>query len=216
MPKRALIEHRPFLLASIAAAIAFYFLRDAALPDPVKMLVKGAGVGLLAAYALARFKGPDARWIALVMALGAAGDMAIELWLEVGGALFFLGHLVAIAFYLRFPRPRRSASQLALAAVLLVLTPLLCWLLSGGNAGVTLYGLGLGGMAASAWLSRFPRYRVGIGAVMFVVSDLLIFSRMGPVDLGILPWVLIWPLYYFGQFLICTGAIQQLRREHRA
>ena len=25
-----------------------------------------------------------------------------------------------------------------------------------------------------------------------------------------------WPLYFIGQFLICTGTIQQLKREHRA
>ena len=28
MPKRALIEHRPYLLAAVVAALAFYFLRD--------------------------------------------------------------------------------------------------------------------------------------------------------------------------------------------
>jgi uncharacterized membrane protein YhhN len=46
-----------------------------------------------------------------------------------------------------------------------------------GAPGVALYSLGLALMAATAWLSRFPRYRVGIGALMFVVSDLLIFGR---------------------------------------
>jgi uncharacterized membrane protein YhhN len=42
-------------------------------------------------------------------------------------------------------------------------------------------------MAAAAWSSRFPRYRVGAGAVLFVISDWLIFSRMGSFDLGVLP-----------------------------
>lgn len=216
MAHKALIDHRPLLLASIAAALAFYVLRDAALGDVWKMAIKGSAVGLLAIYAFVRFKGMDARWIALVMALGAAGDMAIELWLEAGAVLFLIGHLVAIAFYRRFPRPRTTGSQKALAIALFVFTPVLSWLLSGGDWGVALYGLGLGGMAASAWTSRFPRYRVGIGAVLFVASDLLIFSRMGPVDLGVVPHIAIWPLYYLGQFLICVGVIQQLRREHRA
>jgi uncharacterized membrane protein YhhN len=71
-------------------------------------------------------------------------------------------------------------------------------------------------MAACAWLSLFPRYRVGAGAVMFVASDMLIFSAMGPLDLGQIPHYGIWPLYYFGQFLICTGVIQTLRRDHLA
>lgn len=215
MTKRALIEHRPLLLASIVAAIAFYVLRDGQMADVWKMLLKGAGVGLLAAYALLRFRGVEARWIALVMALGAAGDMAIEIWFEVGGALFFLGHLVAIGFYLRYPRKQPSGSQKALAVALLLATPLLSWMLSGSWQ-VGLYGLALGGMASCAWMSRFPRYRVGIGAVMFVLSDWLIFSRLGPIELAPLPDLLVWPLYYFGQFLICTGVIQQLRREHLA
>ena len=66
-------------------------------------------------------------------------------------------------------------------------------------------------MAASAWTSSFPRYRVGLGAVMFVASDLLIFAHMGTLASSPLPGLLIWPLYYFGQFLICVGVIGELR-----
>jgi uncharacterized membrane protein YhhN len=36
-------------------------------------------------------------------------------------------------------------------------------------------------MAATALMSRFPLKTVGLGALMFVVSDLLIFARMGPL-----------------------------------
>ena len=68
-------------------------------------------------------------------------------------------------------------------------------------------------MAAAAWMSRFPRYRVGIGAVLFVASDFLIFSGMGPFELAPLPDILVWPLYYGGQLLIATGAVQTLRGE---
>ena len=68
-------------------------------------------------------------------------------------------------------------------------------------------------MTAAAWTSSFPRYRVGIGAVMFAVSDLLIFADLGPLADSALPGLLIWPLYYFGQFLICTGVVGELRRR---
>ena len=64
-----------------------------------------------------------------------------------------------------------------------------------------------------AWISDFPRYRVGTGALLFVVSDLLIFARLGPLEGSAIPEWLIWPLYYFGQFLICTGVIQSLRHK---
>ena len=215
MPKRALIEHRPWLFASIAAAVAFYFLRDNPIGELWLMPLKGAGVALLAVYALRRAGGVDGRMLALALALGAIGDMLIMLDILWGGAAFFLAHAAAIGLYVRNPRPEPTGSQRAAGAALLLLTPVLCWLLSG-SLQVGLYGLSLGGMAAAAWLSRFPRYRVGLGAVLFVISDLLIFSEMGPVALNPLPDLLIWPLYYLGQFLIATGVVQTLRAERLA
>lgn len=212
MPKRALVEHRPWLLASIAAAVAFYFLPESDVPGVQRIILKGAGVTFLAAYAFRRGSGTDALILTLVMALSSIGDMAIELSMEAGGAAFFASHLAAISLYLRNPRHHATGSQKALAVALLLGTPLVCWFLSR-DAGVALYGLALGGMASTAWMSRFPRYRVGLGAVLFVVSDWLIFSRPGPVALGAIPDLAIWPLYYAGQFMIATGVTQVLRHE---
>ena len=48
---------------------------------------------------------------------------------------------------------------------------------------------------------------------MFLVSDLLIFARMGPMENSVIPELLIWPLYYFGQFMIATGIVRTLRHE---
>lgn len=212
MPKRALVEHRPWLLASIAAATAYYVLSN----DPVGglqlMLLKGLCVSLLAIYALRRHDSVDARLLALVMALSAVGDMAIELTFVAGGAAFFLSHCAAIALYLRNRRPDPTASQKLTGAALLVITPLVSWLLSGDLA-VTFYALALGAMACFAWLSRFSRYRVGAGAVLFVVSDWLIFSRLGFMGENALADWLIWPLYFSGQLLIATGVIQTLRGD---
>ncbi len=212
MPKRALVEHRPWLLASIAAGVAFYFLRNYPVPGVQLAMLKGAGVAFLGAYAVHRGSGRDAMILGLVMALSAIGDMAIEFSLEAGGAAFFASHLAAITLYLRNPRHHTTGSQRALAVTILLGTPLICWILSQDWA-VTLYGVALGGMASTAWMSRFPRYRVGLGAVMFVVSDWLIFSRLSPVDLGNVPDLAIWPLYFAGQFLIATGVTQVLRHE---
>lgn len=220
MPKRALAEHRPWLLAAMTAAVAFYFLRENSLAGlrPIGgtwlILLKGAAVGCLAIYALRRCRATDARILAAAMALSALGDMAIELWMEAGGALFFASHLAALSLYLRNLRPDPASSQKALAVALLIVTPLACWLISGSGQ-VGLYGLALGGMSATAWMSRFPRYRVGLGAVMFVFSDLLIFASAGPLEGSVIPGLLIWPLYFIGQFLIATGVIQTLRRDHQ-
>lgn len=218
MPKRALIERRPWLLASIAAAIGFFLLSDAAIGGIWLIALKGASVGLLALYAGARQSSNDARLLTLVMALSAGGDMAMELDEMLGGVAFFFSHIAAMALYLRHRRANMTDSQKLFAAALLLLTPVISWLLVAGIQGamqVALYALALGGMAGLAWTSSFPRYRVGVGAVLFVISDLLIFARLGArLPQEVTSW-LIWPTYYLGQFLIATGVIQTLRHELR-
>lgn len=217
MAKQALIEQRPWLLASIASATAFYFLSD----NPVfegtwGLAAKGASVGLLALYALLRVphgrRGLDGVLLVVALALASAGDVAIVLDFVIGGAFFAAAHVVAVGLYLRNLHKRPSPSQKLIGAGLLVGTPLLSFVLSG-DAQIAIYAGFLGAMASAAWMSHYPRYRVGTGAVLFVVSDWLIFSRMGAFDLAPLPDLLIWPLYYAGQVMIATGIVQCLRGE---
>lgn len=212
MPKRAFFNHRPWLLASLIAAAAFYIMRDGALGGVWLALIKGSAVTALAIYAVRRGIGPDAKLLALALFLGAVGDFAIEFSLEMGGGAFFLAHLAAISLFLRYPRQQAAGSQKILSVLLLIGTPLIAWLISG-HWHVGVYAVALGGMAASAWMSRFTRYRVGLGAVLFVISDWLLFSRYGALDLGGIPDLAVWPLYYLGQFLIATGVVQTLRHE---
>lgn len=214
MPRRALIEKRPWLLASLVAGIGYFFIAGSALPDLYEWAIKGAGAAFLAAYALSRHAGRDATQIAAVMAFGALGDVLIELDIVWGALAFLAGHLIAIQLYWRHRRASLSGSQQALALALVLLVPLIAFQLPADRAGapgVALYALSLAAMAASAWTSTFPRYRVGLGAVMFVISDLLIFARLGALAESVVPGLLIWPLYYFGQFLICTGVVGELR-----
>lgn len=217
MAKQALIEQRPWLLGSVAAATAFYFLRD----NPVGegtwgILAKGAAVGLLAIYVWARVphdrRGIDGAILVLALALAAMGDMAIELDFLVGGACFTAAHCVAVMLYLRNRHPRPSPVQKIIGLALLIGTPLVSYALSG-EIQIAIYASFLGAMAAAAWMSHYPRYRVGTGAVLFVISDWLIFSRMGAYDLAPLPDLLIWPLYYVAQVMIATGIVQCLRGE---
>jgi uncharacterized membrane protein YhhN len=217
MAKQALIEQRPWLLASIVAATAYFFLKDNPIGEGTwGILLKGAGVALLALYALLRVphdrRGIDGALLVLALALAALGDMTIELYFTAGGALFAAAHCVAVALYLRNRHPRPSPVQTLTGVGLLIGTPLVSFLLSG-QAQIALYAGFLGAMVAAAWMSHYPRYRVGTGAVLFVVSDWLIFSRMGAYDLAPLPDLLIWPLYYAGQVMIATGIVQCLRGE---
>ena len=88
MPKRALIERRPWLLASLIAGISYYFMAGYQVPGLYQIAWKGAGVALLAVWALRRHRSSDARQIGVVMALGALGDMAIEANLIAGQGPF--------------------------------------------------------------------------------------------------------------------------------
>ena len=78
---------------------------------------------------------------------------------------------------------------------------------------IGIYTAFVASMAAAAWISRFPRYRTGIGAMMFLASDLLIFARMGPLAGDVWVGFAIWGLYFGGQFLIAIGVTRTLEAE---
>ncbi len=95
MSRHALYEKRPLLLASIVAAVAYFFARDAEIPEILAIALKGASVGLLAAYAWLRHSAPDARVLTWVLGVAELGDVAIEYDQRIGGLLFFAGHVFA-------------------------------------------------------------------------------------------------------------------------
>lgn len=169
------------------------------------ILWKGSGVGLLALYAALRAESFDGWLLTVIMAFGAAGDVLLDsVSMEVGAGAFAVGHIIAIWLYLRNRRRSPTGSQQALAVVLALGMPIIAWSLTQAVE-VAIYATILGSMAAAAWLSRFSRYRVGLGAVLFVASDLLIFARMGPLTEPAWISVAIWALYFFGQLLIVLG-----------
>ncbi|MEC8714721.1 MAG: lysoplasmalogenase [Pseudomonadota bacterium] len=216
MPHRALIKHRPWLLASLVAGISYFFVSDAPIGGAWLMLWKGAGVGFLAIYAAFRTRGFDGLLIALALTLCALGDVTLEISFLIGGGFFAAGHALAIALYLRNRRASSTGSQKLAGASLLLLTPLIAALLTYPVENwqvAAVYSGVVGAMAAAAWTSRFPRYQVGSGAVLFVVSDLIIFGREGGAVPDLVGDWLIWPLYYGGQFLIATGVVQTLRSD---
>ncbi|OAN99320.1 hypothetical protein A8B75_01630 [Sphingomonadales bacterium EhC05] len=214
--KSAFIESRPFLLLSLLFGISYFFVRDCNIPGLYLMLWKGAGVGFLAVYALVRLHRIDGKIVGAIMALGAVGDMAIEYDQTMGAIAFLVGHILAILFYSRFRRHKLAFSQKLFVILLVPLSVLIAWTLPSDRAdalGVAIYCLSVALMAAMAWTSRFTRYQVGAGAILFLVSDMLIFARMGPLETSMIPEMLVWPLYYFGQFMIATGIVRTLRHE---
>ena len=197
------------LIASVIAGVSYVATWSLALPPGVETAWKGAGVGLLALHAALRTRSPDGWLLVAVMALGVGGDVLLETHgLTVGAVSFLLGHVVASGLYLRHRRPGFPAPLILVPIVVAV-----AFVLPrdrSGAAGIAFYSLFLSTMAATALMSRFPRKTVGLGALMFVVSDLLIFARLGPLPDNLITGLGVWGLYYFGQMLICVGVAGSL------
>jgi uncharacterized membrane protein YhhN len=200
------------LIAALVAGGTYLFGMNAELHPSMMLAWKGAGVWLLAIYAglLAR---KNSGWlIAFVMGMGALGDVLLERNMTLGAGAFLIGHIAAIYLYLNNRRRILTASQRWLAIVTVPAITLIGWSLTRSGP-ILIYTLFLAMMAASAWSSRFPRYWTGIGAMLFVASDLLIFARMGIwADVS---WIspVIWLLYFGGQVLIVLGVTRTLARE---
>lgn len=207
------------LVAALFAGISYYLASRLMEPSALLIVWKGAGVGLLALWAGLQARAADGWLIALVMALGATGDVALEVvGINGGGIAFMAGHLVAICLYLRNRRSQTSFSQKALAILLVPITIWLSWSFPADREtamGIAIYASPLALMAALAWTSRFSRFTVGIGAMLFVISDLLIFARMGPLASSMLPGLLIWPLYFTGQAMIAMGVVRTLAADDK-
>ena len=205
---RRIDTQTPVLVASIAAGLSYMGSWNLDC-QPVSLAWKGAGVGLLAVYAALRARNADGWLLAAVMAFGALGDVLLNEHNMIPGALAFLaGHLIAVVLYLRNRRPSLTRSQTLPRRLAVRAVPALAYMLPLDRAGapaIALYASGLGLMAAAAWISRFPRFVVGLGALMFVVSDLLIFARAGRYDHSLLAGLAVWSLYYFGQMMIAVG-----------
>ena len=220
--KSAFAENRPFLLLSLLFGISYYFacvLNSPELPEPLIVAWKGAGVSFLAIYALIRLHRLDGKIVGAIMAFGAIGDMTLEYDMRIGAGAFLIGHLIAIGFYSRYRRHKLGLSQKIFAILLVPLSVFIAWALPsnrGDALTIAIYCLSVAAMASMAWTSRFTRYQVGAGAIMFLVSDLLIFARMGVLENSFIPTLLVWPLYYFGQFMIATGIVRTLRHEMAA
>ncbi|WP_164155989.1 lysoplasmalogenase family protein [Sandarakinorhabdus rubra] len=207
------------MAAALMAGLAWLLL-EPVLAGPVAVAVKGSGVALIALAAL-QLPASGARWLATIMALGAAGDMLLEVkgLFIAGAACFALGHVAAMLFYARHRRGTSAMDRLLAAAMVgygLVMPPLISPVAVPYGLAMV-YAVLLTGMAASLWLSRFPKLALA-GALGFVLSDTLLVYRMGGGALigGAADSALVWILYFAGQWLIALGVARGLlaRQAH--
>lgn len=210
---------RAVLVAAMLAGVSFLVPVATGMEGPMMIAWKGAGVALLALWCALQAKSVDGWLITAVMAFGALGDVLLETHgLEFGATAFAIGHILAITLYLRNRRATTTGSQKLLALVTPPASIAIVWAMLSAQPGwwhAAIYTLFVAVMAATAWISRFPRYWTGIGAMAFLASDLLIFARMGPLAGAAWAGIAIWALYFGGQALIAIGVTRTLAAEGR-
>ncbi|KGB54270.1 YhhN-like protein [Sphingopyxis sp. LC81] len=207
-------------LLALAGGISFFVAAYLRLDGPVIWAWKTSGVGLLAVWAAANAREKNGWLIAAALGFGALGDYLLDAkGLETGAVAFVVGHVIAITLYLMNRRAQMTPSQRLLGWLTMPATLAIVWGMLSPAPGwwhAAVYSLFVAAMAAAAWTSRFPRYRTGIGAMLFLASDLFIFAGEGGVLSKDVTMWLVWPLYFAGQALIAWGVVSTLAKEARA
>ncbi|MEI4507808.1 lysoplasmalogenase [Sphingopyxis sp. CCNWLW253] len=206
-------------LLALAGGISFFVAVFLRLDGPAIWAWKTSGVGLLAVWAAVNARGKNGWLIAAALGFGALGDYLLDAkGLEVGAVAFVVGHVIAITLYLMNRRAQMTPSQRLLGWLAMPATLAIVWGMLSPAPGwwhAAVYSLFVAAMAAAAWTSRFPRYRTGMGAMMFLASDLFIFAGEGGVLSKDVTMWLVWPLYFAGQALIAWGVVGTLAKEAR-
>lgn len=213
MPKRALIERRPWLVASVLAALAFAWLQDSRVPGVYLLALGFAPLLLLAIYAVLRHKGSDTRLLAAMLVLEGAGWMAASLSQTAGWTLQFFGCLLGIRLFMNHRSPVPDWSGKVFGVCLLLVPPLGFLMLAHADVWPSLsFGFVLGGMAASAWVSTFPPFHMRSGTSFIVLANLIAASAPYVQPDGTnLPGVFAWPLFFVGNLILAIGITGELR-----
>ena len=198
-----------WLGALARSGIAFHGLADL----PLALLVPWKGactLGLAVSVALASQRKPT-RLFALALMISAVADMLLPIGaLVLSGLLFSISHLIAIIVFWR----NRAGSVSALRRIVAFAVPVL----TSGLSLLALYGTGQpmifvlypflsGIMATTAILSRFPIWLSGLGAAIFVCSDVLVLAWMGVWERDNSFNFLAWLTYFGGYALLARGAM---------
>lgn len=211
MPKRALIESRPWLLGSIALAVAWVILHNSPMPDLTMMFLQAAPLVLLAIYAGLRYKGNDTRSLAGMLILQGVGAALLYYLPIIALNMLMVAYLIGLSMFLMHRTPEMDTGRKVSALALTLGTPLLCYY-AAQSAGISMplfLGLALGGMAASAWISTFSRSSVGLGAALIVTGNVLAITGFS----GTAPLIafVAWPLIYVGNLVLAISVAGELR-----
>ena len=211
------------LLIAFLVATAATLLANATGGGTALLLTKPLLMPLLAAYlwraSAERGARPD-RLLLAALAFATGGDIALMIdgtgWFLAGMACFLGTHLCYLAAFTRHGAATalRRPPLVAVPVVYALLTVVaLAWMWAGlTDAGLAVpvagYAIALAAMAATATTRG---WRVGLGAALFLGSDLLIAAGVAEVAQPPGAPVLIMASYAAGQALIVTGSVARVR-----
>jgi hypothetical protein len=188
------------------------FEQLALIPKPIIVAWKGSFTVLLAASVYLASKERSARLISGALAISAIADvLLVTVGIVAGGVCFAVAHALAILGYFRAGSPHlspaRSTNAVAFPLIVTLGTCTLLWSADKPWA-MGMFVLLSSSMAASALLSRFPLWFSGLGAMVFVLSDVLFFADIALFGgSGKLGW-LTWACFATGYALVARGAMQ--------
>ncbi len=198
-----------YWIGSLArSGVAFEDL--ASLPKPLIVATKGLFSALLAMSVFAARKGSASQIVGAALAISAVGDiLLVTIGSAAGGLAFAVAHLLAGYAYAKNQRDHSTATLWMFATAVPLIAVVSSYLALHGsdqNILMSLFPLISASMAALAILSRFPLWLSGLGAAIFVASDVLFLA-----DLGILrhsgEWgFLTWGSYAVGYAMVARGA----------
>jgi uncharacterized membrane protein YhhN len=221
---------RMLLLLSIVCS-ATYFVTKAWQPFPGSVVLKALSVAPLAVITFRALGEPadhphGVEWLrdsdnlilGMALAFSCVGDVLLDLdpdRLFVRGLQVFLfAHFIYILLFVRnWPRPLRpNGWQLALVAAVLIYSLLLAqWLgpsLGGVAWHVMLYVCAITVMVVTAILAGFSKPWIGVGAILFLISDSIIAVDRFKSPVAMRDY-LVWGTYYLAQYGIAIGFLRE-------
>lgn len=186
-------------------------------PSFLRTLVKTLAVAALAVLAYLEGGGP---WLAIALALCAAGDAFLagdpKRWLPFGLAAFLAGHVVYVLLFWRERGPAAGTAFWAVAPLIVLAAAVMLvqlWRSLGPlKPAVVLYVLAIVAMVVTSLLLPRLRWPATIGAVAFMASDAILSFDLfkGAKLLGsprLTAWA-VWFLYFGGQAMIAWGMLR--------
>jgi uncharacterized membrane protein YhhN len=196
------------------------FLPLAELPKWLVVAWKGTFSACLALSVFSARNGQPSQLIAAALAISAVADvLLVTVGVVASGLAFAAAHCFAIMAYARERDTGVSTDRLIMALMIPVIAVALSVfaLRHGGlNIGIGFFPVISGTMAAMAVISRYPLRLNGLGAAIFVASDVLFFFDVGVLqNSGTFGW-LTWACYAGGYILVARGAIDYQSSSERS